>query len=51
MGHLLGEEEYVSCQSVITLFVPVMDTLCGRSFQPVCYDRNMYREYFEVRLG
>ena len=50
MGHLLGEEEYVSCQSVITLFVPVMDTLC-RSFQPVCYDRNMYRGYFEVRLG
>ena len=34
------EEEYVSCQPVITLFVPLMDTLCGRSFGPVYYDKN-----------
>ena len=34
------EEEYVSCQPVITLFVPLMDTLYGRSFGPVYYDKN-----------
>ena len=47
--------EYVSCQPVITLFVPLIDTLCGRSLGPVYYDKNtisvLCEGYFEVRSG
>ena len=42
------EEEYVSCQPVITLFVPLMDTLYGRSFGPWC---TMTRTLVEVFFG